>query len=63
MVNSSLLVLILAVPYGSYFVSLIDDTYLRLFIGALVIVSIYIIWRGIGNNWRRSNLGTAKPLG
>ena len=47
LVNSSLLVLILAVPFGFYFVSLIETTYLRLFIGAFVIVSVYVIWRGI----------------
>ena len=47
LVNSSLFILILAVPFGFYFISLIDTTYLRLFIGAFVIVSVYIIWRGI----------------
>ena len=47
LVNSSLLVLIIAVPFGFYFVSLIETTYLRLFIGAFVIVSVCIIWRGI----------------
>ena len=47
LVNSSLLVLILAVPFGFYFISLFETTYLRLFIGAFVIVSVYIIWRGI----------------
>ena len=43
LVNSSLLVLILAVPFGFFFVSLIETTYLRLFIGAFVIVSVYAI--------------------
>ena len=47
LVNSSLLVLILAVPFGFYFISLIETTYLRLFIGTFVIVSVFIIWRGI----------------
>ena len=43
LVNSSLLVLILAVSFGFYFVSLLETTYLRLFIGAFVIVSVYAI--------------------
>jgi uncharacterized membrane protein YfcA len=47
LVNSSLLVLILAVPLGFYFISQIETTYLRLFIGTFVIVSVFIIWRGI----------------
>ena len=47
LVISPLLVLILAVPFGFYFISLIEIAYLRLFIGAFVVLLVYIIWRGI----------------
>ncbi len=47
LVNSSLLILIFAVPCGFYFISLIDAVYLRLFIGAFVVASVFVIWLGV----------------
>ena len=55
LVNFSVLSLVLAVPIGFYFISLVDAVVLRLFIGVVVIVSVFLIWRGVPLKFSKNN--------
>ena len=56
LVNFSLLSLVLAVPLGFSFISLIDAVFLRLFIGVIVVVSVFLIWRGVPLRFSKNNI-------
>lgn len=56
LINTSLISLVVSVPFGFYLIGFFETVYLQLFIGCLVVVSALVIWRGVPLEFAKNTL-------